>query len=564
MWRRVLALTVCVVLVGAPGVQPSAGAAKRKRLGAAVTPLRLVPSGSDTTAVSGLHSYFGTIELEARGGGLVVSDSLSLERYLLGLAEVPSSWPPEALKAQVIAARTYALYTLAQPRAGAAADYGFDICASVQCQVFSGADTVLARDGLRWAEAVAQTESETILQDGSPILARYHSTSGGRTLLNSQAFPEEGVDYPYLRPVDSSFEQEAPLYRWRVDFTLRQVERMLKRAGWWPKGSGRLREVVSVGSADGFHYPDLVFRSRGDELRRTAQEARELFGQLAPRMFGDEHPARAPTSSGRLPETWPSNRIEVRTVGRRVETVGRGWGHGVGMSQWGAFGLASRGASYIDILQHYYSGVQVAAFDGPDAIEVGVDWGRSDVAVTGAFKLIDGRGRTLVRDAVGTWRFRYSTEGVATIDPPAGFGLPLEVGIARSPQKIGLGEAAFLTVALSRPAHVRTETAGSPTGYEDPGAKVKSAGRGRVVWLAPLEAGTYEIEVVATAGGRSVRSDPVRVEVVEPPPPPEPQAQPQAPPGAGGPSGLFWIVLGGVVVALVSAAVIRALGRMRS
>lgn len=563
MLRRLLVLALAAGLVGAAIVPVPAGAAKPKRLGAAVTPLRLVPAGSQTTAVAGLHSYFGTIELEARGGGLVVSDRLPLERYLLGLAEVPSSWPPEALKAQVVAARTYALNTLSRPRAGAAATYGFDICASVQCQVFSGADTVLARDGLRWAEAVAQTESETILYEGSPILARYHSTSGGRTLSNGQAFPDEGVDYPYLRPVDSSFEDEAPLYRWRVDFTLRQVQAMLRRAGWWSKDRGRLREVRTVASAEGLHYPDIVFRGRDGEERRTAQEARELFGELAPQMFGDEHPAPSPTSSGRLPETWPSNRIEIRTVGRRVETLGRGWGHGVGMSQWGAHGLARRGASYLDILRHYYAGVDVAPYEGPDAIEVGVAWARPTVTVTGSFKLVDGRGRTLVRNAVGAWRFEYAGEGVARIDPPAGFGLPLEVGIARAPDSIGLGEAAFITVALSRPAHVRTSTFGSPTGYEDPGAKLHEAGSQRVVWLAPLEAGTYQVEVVATAGGRTVRSDPVEVEVVEPPPPTEDMraARPDPPSPSRAP---LILVLTGVAAALLAGAVIRAVGRMRS
>jgi hypothetical protein len=233
------------------------------------------------------------------------------------------------------------------------------------------------------------------------------------------------------------------------------------------------------------------------------------------------------------------------------------------MSQWGAHGLAERGASYTDILQHYYTNVQVARHDGPNAIEVGVDWGRSNVAVTGAFKLVDGRGRTLVRGAVGRWRFEYGGEGIARIDPPAGFGLPLEIGIARAPTSIGLGEAAFITIALSRLAHVRTSTAGPPTGYEDPGAKVKGAGRQRVVWLAPLEPGTYQIQVLATAGGRTVRSDAVKVEVVEPPPPAS--EVPQAREGPSEPSNLpFLLVVAGVLVALLAAAVKRGLGRLRS
>ena len=560
MMRRALAVAIGVALLAIPASQPVANARRHARLGAVVTPLRLVPRGSDTTAVSGLHSYFGTIELDAAGGGLVVSDRLPLERYLLGLAEVPSSWPAEVLKAQAVAARTYALYTLSQGPAGAAADYGFDICASVQCQVFSGADTVFGPAGTRWAEAVADTASETILYDGAPILARYHSTSGGRTLLNSQAFPEEGVDYPYLQPVDSTFEEDAPLYRWRVEFTLRQVQRMIRRAGWWSPGNGALREVVSVESQEGLHYPDLLFRGEDTEVRRTAQEVREIISELAPVMFGDQYPSRYPGSTRRLPETWPSNRVDVRTVGQKVQTIGRGWGHGVGMSQWGAFGLGERGASYTQILQHYYSGVQIAPFEGPDAIEVGVAWGRPEVAVQGVFRLIDGRGRTLVRDAAGSWRFIYSDEGIATVDPPRGFGLPLQVGIAGSPERIGLGEAAYLSVALSRPAHVRTETTGSPTGYEDPGAKVRRAGRRRVVWLAPLEPGTYEVVVVATAGGRSVRSDPVEVEVVEPPPSPQPGGGPS---DGGGPGTAFWVVLGAMLAAVVSGALIRALGRLR-
>ena len=561
MSRRTVLALLCAGALAATIAPVTAQEEPRRRLGAVVTPVRLVPSGSDTTAVSDLHSYFGEIELDAIDGGLVVSNRLSLERYLLGLAEVPSSWPAEGLKAQAVAARTYALHTLGQARAGAAADYGFDICASVECQVFSGADTVLGADGVRWAEAVAQTEGQAILYEGAPILARYHSVSGGQTLLNSQAFPEEGVDYPYLQPVDSTAEEASPLYRWRSEFSLRQVERMLRRALWWTDDHGRLRKVVSVPSEEGLHYPDIVFRSRSAEVRRTAQDVRELFGDLAPRMFPSQHPA-AYGFGRRLPETWPANRVDVRTVGRRVVTIGRGWGHGVGMSQWGAFGLAERGASYAEILQHYYTGVSIERFDGPDQIEVGVDWGRSEVAVTGAFSVVDGRGETLVDDAVGTWRFRHADDGIATVDPPQGFGLPLRVGIARSPERIGLGEAAYLTVALSRPAHVKTSTSGSPTGYEDPGARIERAGRQRIVWLAPLEPGTYRIEVQATAGGRTVRSDPVDIEVVEPPSPPEVVGPPLRDGRSGSPT-LLIVVLGVILVAVVSAALFQRLGRMK-
>ncbi|MGH2734464.1 MAG: SpoIID/LytB domain-containing protein, partial [Actinomycetota bacterium] len=365
----------------------------RARLGAAVAPVRLVSVGGGTLSVSGLPDYFGEIRLGAASDGLVVVNRLPLERYLLGLAEVPSDWPSEALKAQAVAARTYALYTLSQPRAGAAAVYGFDICASIECQVFSGAEIVQGADGARWREAVEGTARQTVLYEGAPILARYHSTSGGRTLDNPDAFETE-AGYPYLQGVTSTTEQGSPLYRWSVRFRLRDLQRIVERAGLWTSAAGRLTEARSVPSNAGRHFPDVVLRGTKGRVRLSAEELRSIVRDLAPRLFPALYPSPAVTSSGRLPETFPSNRIEISTARRLVLVRGRGWGHGVGMSQWGAHGMALRGASYADILRHYYTGVELGPTEDPGAIDVGVAWARSVVDVTGDFRIVDGKGRT--------------------------------------------------------------------------------------------------------------------------------------------------------------------------
>lgn len=466
-------------------------------------------------AIPGLHSYFGTIEIASAIDGLVLSNRLPLERYLLGLAEVPLTWPDEALKAQAVAARTYALYTLRSPRAGAAAQYGFDICASVQCQVFSGADVVAPPTGIRWRSAVADTGGVAVLFNGEPILARYHSTSGGQTLDNPQAFPEEQA-YPYLQGVPSTTEEASPLYRWTVEFPLARMQALLRAAGFWPRANGRLLEVRSRPSSTGFHYPDLVMRGRKGSATETAEEVRTELRDLAPRMFPSEYPSRGATGSGRLPETFPSNRIAVFTTGNVVRVIGRGWGHGVGMSQWGAHGLAARGANYADILGHYYTGVSIDRFPDPGPIEVGVDWGRSTAEVQGEFKIVDGRGRTLVKNALGRWGFAWGGTGVVSIDPPEGFGLPLRVGLVRAPKRVQVGETVFFTVALSRAAKVRTVTE-APTAYEDPGVRVKDAGRQRIVWPAPLEEGRFSVRVEAAAGGTRSRTKPVEIEVFSKP-----------------------------------------------
>jgi stage II sporulation protein D len=502
-----VAVILLILAVPAPaGARPSGS-----RLGAAVSPLRLVPLGPEPIFMRGLHSYLGTIELTSFGDGLAVSNTLSLERYLLGLNEVPLDWPTEALRAQVVAARTYALWTLAGPRGGTAAVYDFDICATVQCQVFSGADVVRTTDGVRWRQAVADTRGQTLFYFGAPILARYHSTSGGHTLDNAQAFPSE-PNYPYLQSVSSTSETASPLYRWKVRFRLADLKAMLVRAGWWD--AGRLLEVRTIPSRAGLHYPDILFRGSDGRFVRSAEELRTILRELAPQMFPGKYPSPAPTTSGLLPETFPSNRIVVRTNERSVLVIGAGWGHGVGMSQWGAHGLAMRGSSYMDILGHYYSGVSLETIPVRRSIKVGLDTGNRVVTASGEFRIVNGRNRVLVKRALGTWTFRWAGSGAVAVRPPRGFGLPLDVGIVRAPATAEVGDRVPITIALSRPARVQVVTGG--TEGEKPSTKVENAGRTRVVWRAPESPGVYAVRVHASTGGRARRSEPVEIEVRAP------------------------------------------------
>ena len=528
------------VLIGGP--QP----ALAKRPAAVVAPVRLIPNRSDPLAVKGLDPYFGQVVLDSASDGLVVTNRLGLEKYLLGLNEVPTDWPTEALKAQAVAARTYALWTLAQPPGGSAAIYGFDICASIECQVFSGAAVATSSDGRRWVDAVHSTAGEAVLYDGEPILARYSSTTGGKTLDNSQAFPDED-DYPYLVSVPSKTEKASPLYRWRTSFALGDLQAILERAGWWTS-AGRLQEVRSVPSRTGLHYPDLVFRGTKGRLRRTAEEAREVISELAPAMFPSKYPSLALTSTGRLPETWPSNRIKVRTEQRVVRVVGRGWGHGVGMSQWGAHGMAARGDGYEDILRHYYTDTEVDGVAAPGALDVGVAWGRSAVTVTGSFAVLDGRGRTLVDDALGDWTFRFAGPGAVFLDTPKGYGLPLRVGIVSAPKSVIAGRKATVTIALSKPAIVEAE---HEPGGGSSGA-VKTAGRSRIGWRAPDEPGSYEVSVAAAVGDRTTRSESVTIVVAEPEP--DQRSRGQRDDVAEG--GFPWLVALGVIFGAACAVVL--------
>jgi len=408
-------------------------------------PLTLVPAGRDGTIfVEGLHSYFGALEVEAHADGLALTNRIPLERYLLGLQEVPLGWPREALRAQAVAARTYVLWGLARPPAGAAGVYGFDICASDECQVFSGADVAAQPDGAAWKDAVASTRGVAVLYAGEPILARYHSTSGGRTFDNALVFEDEPA-YPYLRSVRSDTEGASPLYRWEVVFRLPDLQRMLERAGWWTRQDGRLKEVSTSRDAR-LYDPDVVLRgggrttggARAAAKRYSAGDLRELLGRLAPRLRPALYPSPAPTVSGRLPETLPSERFEVATGDGMVLVRGSGWGHGVGLSQWGAYGLASNGGSYESILEHYYTGTTVGPAPELGEVEVGLDWGRDSYRVEGSFDIVGERGQTVVKGATKVWSLSLSAQGGITVRDHKGVVLEgAEPGPPRSPAKAG-------------------------------------------------------------------------------------------------------------------------------
>lgn len=495
----------------------------------------------------GLHSYLGTIELRSASDGIAVVDVLPLERYLLGLNEVPMDWPMEALRAQAVAARTYSLWTLETGRAGAAEVYGFDICASDQCQVFSGADVLRGPEGMRWQEAVRSTAGTAVLHGGQPILARYHSTSGGHTLDNSEAF-EGSADLSYLQGVPSPAENGSPFFRWEVPFGLGDFEKMLHTAGSWSRSHGELREVRTVASRAGKHYPDVVLRGDRGTLVVSAEELRSILRLQGPRVRPHRYPSLARDGVTRLPETLPSNRFEIETSGRTLEATGRGWGHGVGMSQWGAHGMARDGSSHEDILAHYYRGTSLGDVAPGEPVEVGVAWGRDASSAFGAFRIVDGLGNTVVARAFGTWAFTWEGPGAVAVRAPRGFGRAPKVSVERAPARVRAGETAALRVRLSAPSRVTTSTTG-PDLHRSTVA-VRNRGHRRLEWRAPERPGRYRIVVRASAGSATDASGSHEVTVVGAP-------ESMRSPGGGGSLGatILQAVAAAALVALVAVGV---------
>src|SRR5581483_10160771 len=222
-------------------------------------------------------------------------------------------------------------WVLASPPSGDAAALGAQICATDSCQVYSGVAKERAPNGANWAAAVHDTAGLALLTGGSPILAKYSACNGGRSVSGGK---------PYLKPVDDPDDAHCPLYRWGLAVSYDDLGRALAVPG----------TVKAVRATPDDVQVDWTGADGG--LGHTAVPRTEFRARMD---------AAVPPPDGRS-RTVPSILFTLRPDdGARVASLdGRGFGHGIGMSQWGAYGKALRGLKAPAILAAYYGGIQPA------------------------------------------------------------------------------------------------------------------------------------------------------------------------------------------------------------
>jgi len=256
---------------------------------------------------------------------LVSADSrevteLRLEDYVAGVVagEMPASFPPEALKAQAVAARSYALTRKIDAQAAGRA---WDIGAGVLAQVFSRSPGPAAR------AAADATAGEVLALEMEPVEAYFHAACGGRTEGGLAAL---GRELPYLAPVECGRCKGAPGVRWTLRLTARELG---KAAGLGGEATGaRVAVRTPTGRAEKIEV------QAGDH--RAVLAAADLRRRLG---------------FSRL----PSLAFDVRAEKGEFVLEGRGQGHGAGLCQWGAAGFAREGKGYREILGHYYPGTEI-------------------------------------------------------------------------------------------------------------------------------------------------------------------------------------------------------------
>ena len=293
--------------------------------------------------------YRGSVVAQYRDGAATVINVVTMEDYLLGVVPVEMgkrrSDELAALEAQAVASRTYALHNR-----GKFDGSGYDIRASVSDQAYGG----VSRETPDAAKAVANTRGEVLTYNSLPIAAFFHSTCGEGTASPDEVF-RTVTPVAYLRPVSDEdgsgyYGDISPHFRWTVTWEGSDLERILRQT---------VPRVLGIDASEIDMVRDVYVRSLGASGRATEVRIVVSSGEIP--VFGPDvrsvfaRPDGRPLASNAVRFT--AERQEGRV--RRLAAEGMGFGHGVGLCQWGAIGRARAGQDYKRILTTYYPGARV-------------------------------------------------------------------------------------------------------------------------------------------------------------------------------------------------------------
>lgn len=270
---------------------------------------------------------------------------IDLEEYIKGVVacEMPGEFEKEALKAQAIAARTYAMSRMAMFEDGGHPDHtSAPLCDSVHCQVYRSMEEIKEIKSAEWikkykdkiSDAVESTQGLVMTYNNELVnQPLFHSTSGGKTENSEDVFT---AAVPYLRSVESPYEKEAPHFKDSVTIDLKTFKSKIAS-----KYSNLIIDLSSVEN-----NVQIKERSDGGRVSKIKVGNLVLSGRDVREILGLR-----------------SANFAIKAEGSTVTFNTIGYGHGVGMSQWGANGMAQKNHSYDEILKHYYKGVDIQNID---------------------------------------------------------------------------------------------------------------------------------------------------------------------------------------------------------
>ena len=295
----------------------------------------------------GKRRYRGELRVGLKNQRLIAINHLGIEKYLMSVvgSEMPKDWPIAALKAQAVAARTYALKRIGSKGF-------FDINSTESSQVYLGIES----ETKTTVHAVNSTRSLVIRHKGKLISAVFHSSSGGQTENSGSVWKYQ---LPYLISV-GDYDQHNPKFRWSKKFSPSKLKHVFFEIGGLnniqvlrASQTGRVLDTKLYGPKGN------LFLSGTDLRRRLGLKSTLVQFEMVPySRFDSTATTKSPILKNRPTNLFPP----TPSKDYFLLAKGYGAGHGVGMSQWGANGLAKKGANFRRILNHYYSGVKVSPY----------------------------------------------------------------------------------------------------------------------------------------------------------------------------------------------------------
>lgn len=259
---------------------------------------------------------------------LNIINEVYIEDYLKGILpkEANSTWPIEALKTQAVISRSYVLKNLKKHSKD-----GFDVCSTVHCQVYGGAST----ETKVCNEAVVQTEAEVVTYDNKIAQTLFHSSCGGHTEDPKYVWNWTTKTPPYLKGLKDKYCKENPNQNWTSAIKEQTIREKLTKAGY---KVGKIKNIKTKGKTPGLAKEYIIIENTKATLKLNSYKFRITI------------------------DPWLIKSTMINSIKKQKDSFifkGNGWGHKVGLCQWGSKFMADKGFSYKQILQFYYPSTDI-------------------------------------------------------------------------------------------------------------------------------------------------------------------------------------------------------------
>ncbi len=272
--------------------------------------------------------YRGNIIITSSSEGNNIINELKMEDYLKGILprEASASWNQETLKAQAVISRTYALKNM-----GRHAKQGFDVCSQVHCQVYGGASC----ETKNCNKAVYDTKQEVVLYNNEPAQTFFHSSCAGHTEDPQFVWQWNSETPEYLKGVKDPYCKDNPHQNWTTTIPETTIREKLIKAGY---KVGKIKKISASGTT-------------------TAKAAKEIIIKHSKGTTKlNSYKFRCAVSADKIKSTLITN---ITFKNKSFTFEGKGWGHKVGLCQWGAKAMGDKGFTYKEILEFYYPKTKV-------------------------------------------------------------------------------------------------------------------------------------------------------------------------------------------------------------